>query len=112
MPPRAWAPPPAGTARLRWPVSDWLRELRAQWEDAAAHLDVEPDEIRRWIVGDSGGELFDSTVSFGPGGAASGVELYADPGPEPRLALRAAPEAPLPRRPQNCSPYSTGRSAG
>lgn len=75
------------------PVSDWLRELRAQWEDAAAHLDVEPDEIRRWIVGDSGGELFDSTVSFGPGGAASGVELYADPGPEPRLALRAAPEA-------------------
>ncbi|MFI5641142.1 amino acid adenylation domain-containing protein [Streptomyces goshikiensis] len=75
------------------PVSDWLRDLRAQWEDAAAHLDVEPDEIRRWIVGDSGGELFDSTVSFGPGGAAPGVELYADPGPEPRLALRAAPEA-------------------
>lgn len=90
-----------GTAPLRvrldcaLPVSAWLRELRAQWEDASAHLDVDLDDIRRWVVGDSGGELFDSTVSFGSGAHdSSGVTLHAEPAPGDglRLELRAMPE--------------------
>ncbi|WP_073920065.1 amino acid adenylation domain-containing protein [Streptomyces sp. CB00455] len=91
-----------GTAPLRvrldcaLPVSAWLRELRAQWEDASAHLDVDLDDIRRWVIGDSGGELFDSTVSFGSGAHDSpGVTLHAEPAPGDglRLELRAMPEA-------------------
>lgn len=91
-----------GTAPLRvrldcaLPVSAWLRELRAQWEDASAHLDVDLDDIRRWVAGDSGGELFDSTVSFGSGAHdSSGVTLQARPAPGGglRLELRATPEA-------------------
>ncbi|MCX4539346.1 amino acid adenylation domain-containing protein [Streptomyces sp. NBC_01565] len=77
------------------PVSAWLRELRAQWEDASAHLDVGLDDIRRWVVGDSGGELFDSAVSFGSGADdTTGVALHAEPEPGSglRLELRATPQ--------------------
>ncbi|MFG2113807.1 amino acid adenylation domain-containing protein [Streptomyces sp. NPDC048718] len=80
-------------------VSGWLRAIADQRRDASAHRGVEPDDIRRWIVGDNGDELFDSTVDFGTDDDLSagpdGVVLHvgAEAGAALRLALRAAPEA-------------------
>ncbi|MEU7022175.1 amino acid adenylation domain-containing protein [Streptomyces sp. NPDC046203] len=83
-------------------VSGWLRDIAAQRREASAHPGVEPDDIRRWIVGDNGDELFDSTVDFGtdddsgagPGGVVLRVEAAeVGAGAALRLALDTAPEA-------------------
>lgn len=80
-------------------VSTWLRVQQAQRRDAAAHLDVALDDIRRWIVGDSGDALFDSTVAFGAApetaDPSDGVVLRveAEAGAELRLVLHADAEA-------------------